>query len=98
MQCIICHTGGTTARVDFNSCIPCHGIPSYDNSLAVHDAHSTTNCVVCHGNDPGLVTADKANNVLKLVGIGLTGVGLVGIVSNYTIVRIKSKNKEGKNR
>jgi hypothetical protein len=42
------------------------------------------------------VTADKANNVLKLVGIGLAGIGLIGIVSNYTIVRIKSKSKEGK--
>lgn len=98
MQCSICHAGGTTARVDVNSCIPCHGIPDYDSSQAVHNAHSSTNCIVCHNSDPRLVTADNANNVLILVGLSLTGLGLVGIVLNYAVVKIRIRKKENESR
>jgi hypothetical protein len=98
VQCITCHAGGTTARVDFNSCIPCHSVPAYTSSLAVHNAHATTNCIVCHSDAPGLVKANDANDVLKSVGFGLSGFGLVGIVLNFAVIKIRLRKKEDKSR
>jgi hypothetical protein len=89
VNCAVCHTGGTTARVDFNSCVSCHSVPAYSNAASVHDAHSTTACITCHSDAAGLVTADRAQNVLRWVGIGLAGLVVAGLVLNFIIAKLR---------
>jgi hypothetical protein len=98
VNCTVCHTGGTTARVDFNSCIPCHSVPAYTSVSFVHDAHSTTECITCHSDTPGLAAANTANNTLKWVGIGLAGLAVLGLMLNYGVAkfRLRKRSSNGK--
>lgn len=75
------------------NCLKCHRAPPvYPHVTFVHNKHSALECVVCHGQENGLETMENIQLSLRWAGLGVTALGLVGILVNYIVM----KSRKGK--
>ena len=100
LDCSVCHgkssAGGELGSANINSplCVRCHSIPHYSDAVSMHNFHSGADCAVCHTSNTGLITATNTYKAVRNTGIGLIILGLIGILMNYIVARIRL-NKKG---
>jgi len=99
LDCSVCHgqsTNGEVGSANINSvlCVRCHSIPQYSDAVSMHNFHSGADCAVCHTSDSGLITVTNTYKIIRGVGIVLVILGVIGIILNFIVVRIRL-NKKG---
>ncbi len=72
------------------NCLKCHRAPpGYPHVTFVHNKHAALQCVVCHGQENGLETMANMQRSLRWAGLGVTVLGLVGILVNYIVMKTR---------
>jgi hypothetical protein len=96
LECSTCHVNGTSPGGDDEgkpvntiACARCHSVPKYNTAAQLHDAHSAADCTICHKTNAGLATATRVHSIIRIIGITLIAVGIIGILVNFIVVRIK---------
>lgn len=100
LECSTCHSSGTPSGDDVEGgpvnksvCARCHGVPKYSSVAQMHDAHSGANCAVCHKSENGLKIATGVHTFIRIVGIALIALGVVGLAVNFIIAKIRLKKQ-----
>lgn len=99
LDCSACH-GTSSVREESESlninsalCVRCHSIPQYADAISMHDSHSGADCAVCHTSDSGLITVTNTYKIVRGAGIGLIILGILGIIVNFVVARIRLGNR-----
>jgi hypothetical protein len=99
LDCSVCHgkssPSGEVESADINSalCVRCHSIPQYSDAVSMHNSHSGADCAVCHTSDSGLITVTNTYKVVRIAGIALIILGILGIIINFVVTRIRLGKK-----
>jgi hypothetical protein len=101
LECSTCHSGTASqgenedegGPVNTSVCARCHSVPKYSSAAELHDAHSAADCAACHKSETGLRAATSAHSVIRNVGIGLVILGILGLMLNFIIARIRLKKQ-----
>ena len=73
------------------NCLECHSaVLRYNSATQIHNIHSTLNCSQCH-TESGLKASTTAHSYFEWLGIGLVGLGLVGITTNFIVAHKRIK-------
>jgi hypothetical protein len=95
LDCSACHGTASNSResesININSalCVRCHSIPQYSDAVSMHNSHAGADCAVCHTSNVGLSRATNTYKIVRIIGVVLFVVGILGIVINYVVVRLR---------